>query len=92
MKISFRRAVLDALTSLAALSLLFAILTAVNPDLRQQVSQRMTSGRTITTAVSSTRNFASEVIRAARFQTIGYASLVFFVGAAGVLVLFMLKV
>jgi hypothetical protein len=91
-RLSFRRAVLDALSSLAALSLLFAILTAVNPELRQQVSRRLSSGQTITNAVSSTRSAATGVIRTARFQTIGYASLVLFVGAAGVLVLFMLKV
>ena len=91
-RISFRRAVLDALTSLAALGLLFAILTAVNPELRQQVSRRVNSGQAITNTVSSTRNVATGVIRTARFQTIGYASLVLFVGGAGVLVLFMLKV
>ena len=92
MRISFRRAVLDALSSLAALSLLTVILTAVNPELRQQVSQRLSSGQAITGVVSSTRSVATGVIRTARFQTIGYASLVLFVGAAGVLVLFMLKV
>ena len=91
-RITFRRAVLDALTSLAALSLLFVFLTAVNPELRTQVSRRVNSGHVITNAVSSTRNVATGVIRTARFQTIGYASLVLFVGAAGVLVLFMLKV
>jgi len=91
-RLTFRRAVLDALSSLAALGLLFAILTAVNPELRQQVSRRLSSGQAITNVVSSTRNVATGVIRTARFQTIGYASLVLFVGAAGVLVLFMLKV
>jgi hypothetical protein len=91
-RLTFRRAVLDALSSLAALGLLFAILTAVNPELRQQVSRRLSSGQAITNVVSSTRSAATGVIRTARFQTIGYASLVLFVGAAGVLVLFMFKV
>ena len=92
MKTTFRRFATDTLMSLAALSLLFAIITAVNQDLRQQVERRLTTGSVITTTVSNTRNFATGVYRSARFQTIGYASLVTFVCAAGVLVLFMLKV
>jgi len=92
MRTSFRRFVIDSLMSLAALCMLFAILTAINTDLRQQVTQKLKNGQVVTVAVSSTRGLANEVYRAARFQTIGYASLVLFVCAAGVLVVFMLRV
>jgi lipopolysaccharide biosynthesis protein len=92
MRTTFRRFVIDSLMSLAALCMLFAILTAINTDLRQQVQRQLTNGQIVTTAVSNTRGLATGVYRTARFQTIGYASLVLFVGAAGVLVLFMLKV
>ena len=92
MRTTFRGIVIDSLMSLAALCVLLAILTAINADLRQQVARQLKNGQVVTTAVSSTRGFATGVYRAARFQTIGYASLVLFVGAAGVLVVFMLRV
>ena len=91
-KRSINRVIIDALSSIAALSLLFVILTTVNPELRQKVSQRLSSGRALTSAVTTTRSAATGVFRTARFQTIGYSSLVLFVCAAGALVLFMLKV
>jgi len=92
MRTSFRRFVIDSLMSLAALCVLFAVLTAINTDLRQKVTRELAGGRVVTTAVSNTRGLATEVYRTARFQTIGYASLVLFVCAAGVLVVFMLRV
>ncbi len=85
------RALRDGLMTLTALSVLFAILMAINPDLRREVSRRVSTGRAIA-SVSETRGAARGMVRTARSQTIGYASLVLFVGAALVLVVFMLRV
>ncbi len=78
--------------ALTALSVLFAILMAINPELRREVTRRVSTGRAITSVTSETRSAANGMVRTARSQTIGYASLVLFVGAALVLVVFMLRV
>lgn len=85
------RALLNGTMALTALSVLFAILMAINPDLRREVTRRVSTGRAIS-SVAETRGVARGMVRTARSQTIGYASLVLFVGAAAVLVVFMLRV
>lgn len=90
--VRIRRALTDTLMSFAALAVLLAVLAAVNEDVRNEVSRRLTSGRAVTEVAASTRSVANGIFRTAHSQTIGYASLVFFVCAAGVLVVFMLRV
>jgi hypothetical protein len=90
--VRIRRVILDGLMSLTALTLLFGILLTINADLRHEVMRRLSSGRAVTSVTSPTRSAATGFVRAARSQTIGYASLVLFVGAALVLVIFMLRV
>ena len=85
------RALMNGLMSLTALSVLCGILLAINPDLRREVARRVSTGRAIN-SVSETRGVARGMVRTARSQTIGYASLLLFVGAALVLVVFMLRV
>ena len=87
-----RRALTDALLSIAGLSVLLGVLVAVNPGVRQQVSKQVTSGQAVTDLSAHVEDFAADVLRSTRHETIKYAPLVVFVAAACVLVVFMLRV
>jgi hypothetical protein len=90
--INIRRFVKDAILSIASLGVLIAILAGVNQDVRNQLSHRLTGGRVVMDAASSTRQVATGIVRTARFQTFGYSSLVIFGCVAGGLLLFMMRV
>jgi len=82
----------DWLLSMVALSVLIGVLVAVNDGVRQQVAKQLTSGQVVTELAADVEDFADQAVRSARHQTIKYAPLVLFVAAAGVLVVFMLRV
>jgi hypothetical protein len=76
--------------SVAGLAVLLGLLTALNQDVRREVTKYLSNGQIVSETASTTRKTATSVVNAARFQTVGYASLVMFVVAAGVLFVFML--
>lgn len=93
--IRIRRALTDTLMSIAALTVLLAVLVAVNDRVRQQVSLRLTPGQPqadVAAAVANIHTFTAVAVETARSQTIAHAPLVIFVTAACVLVVFMLRV
>jgi hypothetical protein len=87
-----RRVLSDWLVSIVALSVLIGVLVAFNDGVRQQVAKQVTSGQVVTEVATDVQDFANSAVRSARAQAIKYAPLVIFVAAAGVLVVFMLRV
>lgn len=85
-----RRGLKDVLMSAAALALLLGALVAFDGRLREQFVQQ---ARTVNVASATTRlsGVSSEVVRAAQDRTLEHAAFSLFVGAAVVLVIFMLR-
>ena len=89
-----KRAIGDALISVASLCALIALLAAFDVRVRQQILMRVSAGQPAAQAANAeatVRNLASAVFVAARDQSIAHAPLVIFVLAATVLFLFMLR-
>jgi hypothetical protein len=89
-----RRAIGDALMSMGALIVLFGLLAAFDPRLREQVVLRMSPGQPtaqIAQASASVRSLSTVVMEAVRDQSIEHAPMVIFVLAGTVLLLFMLR-
>jgi hypothetical protein len=89
-----KRAIGDALISVASLCALVALLATFDVQVRQQIMMRVGNDRPavqVANAEATVRNLASVVFVAAREQSIEHAPLVIFVLAAIVLFLFMLR-
>ena len=90
-----RRAFGDVAMSIGALLVLLLALVSIDDRVREQVSLRISSGRTTTTelvaAGTKARNLADVMFEAARDQSIEHAPLVIFVTGAVVLLVFMLR-
>ncbi len=92
--VRIRRPFGDALISIAGLTMLLGVLVSVDERVRDQVSLRMAGGRAqeeLTGAGTRARDLASVMYEAVRDQSIEHAPMVIFVGAAGALVIFMLR-
>jgi hypothetical protein len=88
-----KRAVGDALMSVAALAVLITILAAMDERMRKEVMLRVNGDPSaqIASATATVNSLAAVVIDAVRDQSIEHAPLVIFVLLAGVLLLFMLR-
>ena len=88
-----KRAVGDALMSVAALAVLITILAAMDERMRKEVMLRVNGDASaqIASATATVNSLAAVVIDAVRDQSIEHAPLVIFVLLAGVLLLFMLR-
>jgi hypothetical protein len=89
-----KRAIGDALISVAALCALIAMLAAFDVRVREQISMRVSAGQPasqVANAQATVRNLASVVFLAARDQSIEHAPMVIFVLLAIVLFMFMLR-
>jgi len=89
-----KRAIGDALISVAALCALIAMLAAFDVRVREQISMRVSAGQPaaqVANAEATVRNLASVVFLAARDQSIEHAPMVIFVLLAIVLFMFMLR-
>jgi hypothetical protein len=85
-----RRGFKDVLMSAAALAIVLGALVAFDERLRDQFVQQ---ARAVDVASTTTRlgSVSSEVVRAAQDRTLEHAAFSLFVGAAVVLVIFMLR-
>jgi hypothetical protein len=93
--VRIRRAFNDALISIVALTLLFAVVASVNERVRHEVSLRLNGDRAqteLSDAAANAHHLAGVVVDAVRDQTIEHAALALFVVAAGVLTIFMLRI
>jgi len=84
----------DTLLSIVALAVLIAILAAVNEPFRQELTDRVTGASAEADAarlVHGAREAVSALVIMAKDQTADHATLVIFVIAAVVLVVFMLR-
>lgn len=92
--IHIKRALNDALLSIAALTLLVGILVAVNERVRHQVTERLTTNDSQTELVGTVDHIsavAGAMFDAVRFEVRQHGRLAFFAIAAVVLVYFMLR-
>lgn len=84
----------DALVSVGALLIVLGALMAVDGRVREQVTNALagaSSAQAVAGAGGEVQHLASILFSAARDQSIEHAPMVLFVGAASVLVLFMLR-
>ena len=87
-----RRVLGDALISLGSVLVLLVLLVSVDPRVREQVTNALTSGSpTVHTIRGQARAVSSVVISAARDHSIDQAPLMIFAVAATVLVVVMLR-
>ena len=92
--VRIRRAMNDALISITALTVLLALLAAVNGRVRHEVSSRLNAARAqteVAEVAANVHSVADDLFDAARDQTIEHAPLAIFVIAACVLTIFMLR-
>jgi len=88
-----RRALNEALMSVATVALLLLVLVAFDDRVRSEVRLRLTSHPTqqLAAAGEQARDLTSVIAQAARDQSVAHAPLVIFSVAATVLVVFMLR-
>jgi hypothetical protein len=89
-----KRAIVDGFISVGSLCALIAMLAAFNPEVREQISMRVSAGQPaaqLSNAEATVRSVASIVLISAREQSIEHAPLLIFVLMAIVLILFMLR-
>jgi hypothetical protein len=89
-----KRAIGDAVMSVSALVVLFGMLAAFDPRVREQIALRMEPGQPsaqVAQASAALRSLSAVVIEAVRDQSIEHAPMVIFVLVGTVLLLFMLR-
>ena len=88
-----RRSFVEALMSAGAVMLLLLALVAIDPRVREQISERFASRPSIelTSAENHVRDLSHVMAKAARDKSLAHAPLLIFTLAGTVLVLFMLR-